>query len=224
MEDYNSVYKDLLERGINERESGDVDLAVDLLVDAVKIATYGEQKAHARNHLGLAYFHKKQYEFARLEWIAANNISKVCYVPTEEATSLRNLSRHQLYYNEKGELNKTQLECALQGALKALQMAKEQKREDLVWFIHGLFSANKALGIKKGQRKLVRQEARALLKVWGKVDKLKRNVWAGGLIMDIAIVTGKVSIFFLKIARDLSDKKNLKRRVDQINLLLEELS
>jgi len=212
-----SIYEDCLNRGINEREMGDLDLSIDLLGDAVKLAESGEQKAHVRNHLGLAYFHRKQYEIAKIEWIAANNISKVCNATSEEATSLRNLSRYQLYSN------KEDLECALEAALKALEMAKSQKREELSWFIHGVFSAKHALGIKKGQGKLVRQEARALLKVWRKVPSLERNVWIGGLIMDNVLVIGKVSIFLLNIAKSIAIKKNLKRREEQINKLLNDL-
>ena len=141
----------------------------------------------------------------------------MCKVPSEEATSLGNLSRYQLYDNVGDR------EGALECALKALEMAKSQKRIDLVWFIHRVFSAKNALGIKEGQRKLVRQEARALIKVWRKAPKLERFVWASGLVMDIAIVTGKVSVVFLNIAKSIAIKKNLKRRVDQIEKLIQDL-
>lgn len=211
------IYEDYLEQGIKERETGDLDKAIELLKEAVKSAEPGKQKACARNHLGLAYFHRGAYEIARVEWIAAHNISKVFDVPSEEAVSLRNLSRHQLY-NNNGDL-----EGALECSLKALEMAKSQKRIDLIWFIHGIFSAKHALEIKKGQRKLVRQEARALIKVWRKVPKLERDIWASGLVMDIAIVTGKVSLFFLKIALNIVTKKGLERRKEQIEKLIDEI-
>lgn len=218
-------WDELLEIGIREREQGSVKKAIQLLSEALTLCQIQEKRMEIRNHLGLAYFHHRDYENATGQWnevLAVSNVQSNPFL-NAKAAALRNLSRKELCETEKDYKE------AVSKANEAREMAKELKRPDLPWFTHGLFSANYAymkilknvdMGVLK---KLVGSEKEELKKVWKTAPKLERNVWLGALLMDYAVVYDKVSKPLLKIARFFSRAVKLRRREEQITKLINEI-
>ena len=229
---YKADWDDLLEEGINLREKGDprdLNESVHLLVDAYKIAPKLEDKLDVLNHLGLTYIHLKDYQKAIDTWNKVLVESNVQSPPLlkSKAVALRNLSRKQFCESE------SDFETALAKACEARNLAVKLEMPNLVWFTHGLFSAKQALmkfqkradtEVLEELKDIARTEKNELKKVWKETSKMQRNVWLGGLLMDYAVVYKKVSKPLLKVARFFVKLQNLKRREEQIDKLLEEMS
>ena len=209
-------YDELLDLGIREREKGDVNKAIKCFkkILSLYVVQSPSRKVEIKNHLGLAYYHKKSYEKAKETWEEARKLAVETNNISGLATALRNLSRKELY------LSGSDLVKALGYAEEAVGMAESLNRNDLVWFLHGLFSATEVLGEKDKLKPILKREIRALFKVWSKIPKLERNVWLDGVLMDYVIVHNKIGKPLLYLARYLARKQGLKRREEQINNLL----
>jgi len=224
-------WKDLLEHGIYLREKGDpgdLKKSVDVFIQAYGIAPRLEDKMDILNHLGLAYFHLKDYPNAINAWNKVLVVSNVQSPPLlkSKAVALRNLSRKQFCESEND------FKTALEKACEARDLAVKLEMPNLVWFTHGLFSAKQALmkfqkradaEVLEELKETARTEKNELKKVWKETSKMQRNVWLGGLLMDYAVVYNKVSKPLLKVARFFAKLQNLKRREEQIDELLKEI-
>lgn len=218
-------WKVLLNKGIREREHRSVKTAIKLFNNALEIAPNQEDRMFILNHLGLAYFHDRDYASAVDKWNKVLSVSNVQSNPflNAKATALRNLSRKELCETEKD------FEEAVCKANEARKMAKELNRPDLAWFTHGLFSAK--LALMKSQKRndelvlkeLVKREKNDLFKFWKKASILELGVWLSGLLMDYAVVYKKVSKPLLKMAKFFVRILTFKRREEQIDRLLNEL-
>lgn len=234
-------WDELLEIGIREREQGSVKKAIQLLSEALTLCQIQEKRMEIRNHLGLAYFHHRDYENATGQWnevLAVSNVQSNPFL-NAKAAALRNLSRKELCENEND------FEEAVGTANEARDMALKLNRHDLAWFTHGLFSAK--LAHMKSQKRhdalvlkeLVKIEKNELVKFWKNtlkkseveslvigedLSKLELGVWLGALLMDYAVVYDKVSRPLLKIARFLARVLILRRREEQIDKFLSELA
>lgn len=209
-------YEEFLNKGILEREKGDVEVAVAYLNKALSLSETKEEKVNARNHLGLAYFHQGDFVRAKGQWMCVYECTEDNL--SDRAVALRNLSRKELYPTVEG------LSTAQKYSEDALRLAELSNRKDIVWFVHGLFSSTRAVGKKKALKKVLKREAKEFFKVWRHVPKLERAVWFDGLIMDFVITYGKVTKPFLNLAKLIARSQKLKRREEQINKLINELS
>jgi hypothetical protein len=217
-------FQEALERGIKEREEGNINESIRLLRRAVKLAQSDagfREKADARSHLGLAFFlrgtntnNRKDLDRATMQWYAAFEMARSVGDESAMATCLRNLSRREL---QKSSEN---FDFAFEQAREAVDLARKYERKDLVWFLHGLFSACFYSDRKGMLGPILKDEKRALIKCWNKVSKMERRVWAGGYLMDVAVYREAVSKPVLIIARSMMRLLGLKRRVEQIDRVL----
>lgn len=224
-------WQDLMREGIKLRETGDredLNKSVEILIKSANIAEAESGKADIMtvlNQLGLTYFHIGDYTTAVDIWNMVYNVSKVQtpQLLRQMAESLRHRSRKELCNDEKS------FESAANNASSALSMVIDLGSSDIVWFRHGVFSADLAYMksrkyiVKDYLKELVDSEREDLMKVWKTAPKLERNVWLGGLLMDYAVVYNKVSKPLLKIARLLFKILNLRRREEQITKLINEI-
>ncbi len=204
----------ILQQAVEARETGSVSQAIQLFKEATKIEKDPNKRVDICNHLGLAYWHNNDPKKAKETWKKALVISNVSRNLSGKAVALRNLSRKNLWTTNE------ELVKALFNATEAFLIAKRLDRGDVVWFIHGVFSAYQALDQRYLLKSTVRLERKELSRVWWKTPKIQRRVWLSGLLMDYVVAYGKTTKFLLRISKFVVRIFKLKRREEQINKLL----
>jgi len=213
----------LLEIAIEARERGDLQGALILFENCKKFAKDDQQYRDIQNHIGLTYFHDTKYKIAFIAWVEAEKESVENCDLHNEAVALRNLSRKELYPKEE-------LSIARNYAEKALEIAKNLDRKDIVWFIHGLFdviNASEDIPEKDKKAKLVdlyNKEKKALFSVWKVSSKLEREVWLTGLLKDFSVIHNGVPKPVLKIGILVTKILKLKRREEQLERMITEIN
>lgn len=221
-------FKVLLNKAIKEREQGNLNEAEKMFLEILNI--FGGkllpwQTAAVYNHLGLTYFlmgighHHQSFEyFTKIQQIKIEgDIRLLC---DERISSHRNLSRPQFaQFHEDGYRSCMYL------ANEAYRLAACSKRQDLVWFTHGIIQVRIAAGcLNKTTRRLFWQEVREYLTLGRKSkDNLAKNAWKSGIYGDfLRIFFGNnVPMFVLEFTKKYLDKHGMPRRAEQVKGLID---
>jgi tetratricopeptide (TPR) repeat protein len=216
----------LLWEAIEEREKGIVVRSIVQFRYLVTKAPDAHRLANVLNHLGLAYFHAKNYIEAVNTFTEAYIIAKRCKDLKIKTAAMRNLSAPELavLFSEKWRLLNTGLEASYRFATEARVIAKERAYPDCSWYTHRVLNlmliSNR--GTKEDHKKLLWQELSEYIKsLTRKVSATEHFVWLGGLMKDFADIYSLSTKENLKKARAVMKWLKLMRRVDQIDALLE---
>jgi len=207
-------FKEKLKTARDEREQGDVKKAIELFLEIDKSKLDLDELFTYLGEFGLSYYHAKDYENALLCFNELKTVSRDNNNLSYTAAALRQLSRPE--FNEKTP------EQAVKYAKEARDLAFNAKREDLVWFDHGVV---KALEFNKKPLEDIKSwfeiEAKDLYEVSQFVkDELAKWVWVCGLLMDRAMIFNTKSD--LIVALLIADHFNLAIRKKQIQKLIDE--
>jgi len=226
-------FRNLLNKAIRKREleseKGSINESIEMLKELLLAILESKSRFDKTNYkqygetlsqLALTYWHNHQY-------LKAKAILKKCFriaILTGDrkllATTYRNYSRPELWKTTY-ELTK-----AMENAEKARVIAKSEHMIDIVWFTHGLMKLYQMFGKPTSIiRKLVWEEVYEYITVSRKFkDKISRNAWLDGLLMDIADAYGLLSESVLKIAYRLAKFQKMARRVEQVQVKLDTLA
>lgn len=227
MEDIYKEVRGLVVKGIELREKGKTpaealeyfERAIGVLSELPEFHGKTELYLDIQNHVGLTYYHLKDYELAKDIWEEYRVLSKVLGLPSMEAVFLRQLSRYQLW-----EDNDIELTRAYGIATDAYAKAIESNRKDLTWFAHGLFNIlnRQKLPHDVGKKDLLKvifeQEVKAFKNEWRLASNTEKGVWFTGILIDWLAINNLLWILkpglFFSLA--LSKALKLKRREEQI--------
>ncbi len=205
-------FKELIEQGVEIREHGDPSASIPIFQEAHAKGITHSQSSEALRHKGLAYEHLSQfyeahscYQSAIEEALLDNNI-------TAKARCLRHMAS---VYLKEGEL------------MKAIIRSKEAWTEinkmdnppaDKVWFSHGIVKILIQEGDSKDEiRKWTRIEYADLkYSLKKEKNKIPKNVWLTGWMMDAAYAWSPWALFLVPIAYLIAAANGLKLRMRQI--------
>ena len=202
-----SDFKHQINTARDERETGDSNKALEMFLQIDKAHLEENQLFDYLGELGLTYWHLKRFDEARAVFEEGQK---------HQAVSLRQLSRP--------EFNEGAPDVAVKYAKQAQQLALEEKRQDLVWFDHGVVTA---LIFKKAPTEEIRKwfeiEAEDLYKISRNTkDEIAKWVWTSGLLMDRAQVFNTIADLYLALM--IAEQFNLARRKEQIEVLIQKLN
>jgi len=206
--------KEQIQIARDEREIGDANKALELFLKIDESKLEPDQRFYYIAELGLTYWHVKKFDeakntFEKLKALAEKHGNK-----SYEAVALRHLSRP--------EFNENDPDSAVECALEARKLAHSEKREDLVWFDHGVVTAMMFKGTSIEEiEKWFELEAEDLYNISRKTkDEIAKWVWTTGLLMDRAKVYDTKSDLYVALL--IAEHFSLARRKEQIETLLKE--
>ena len=212
-----SDFKVQIKNARDERETGDANKALEMFlqIDKSKLDT-NNQLFDYLGELGLTYWHLKQYKEAKETFEEALKLAEKLNHDSYKAVALRQLSRP--------ELNEGNPDLAVQFAQEARELAFASKRQDIVWFDHGVVTA---LIFKKASDEEIKNwfdlEAKDLYEISQYTsDEIAKWVWTCGLLIDRSKVYDTISDLYIALL--IADNFNLARRREQIEKLISEFS
>lgn len=211
-----SDFKHQINTARDERETGDSNKALEMFLQIDKAHLEENQLFDYLGELGLTYWHLKRFDEARAVFEEGQKHAEKIGNKSYQAVSLRQLSRP--------EFNEGAPDVAVKYAKQAQQLALEEKRQDLVWFDHGVVTA---LIFKKAPTEEIRKwfeiEAEDLYKISRNTkDEIAKWVWTSGLLMDRAQVFNTIADLYLALM--IAEQFNLARRKEQIEVLIQKFN
>lgn len=198
----------------DEREIGDASKALELFLKIDEAKLEPNLRFYYIAELGLTYWHVKKYDEAKETFEKLKRLAKELDNKSYVAVALRHLSRP--------EFNENDADSAVECALEARKLAHSEKREDLVWFDHGVVTAMMFKGTSIDQiEKWFELEAEDLYNISQKTkDEIAKWVWTTGLLMDRARVYDTKADLYVALL--IATHFSLARRKEQIETLLKE--
>jgi tetratricopeptide (TPR) repeat protein len=211
-----SNFKTQFNNARDERETGDANKALEMFLNINKSHLESGQLFDYLGELGLTYWHVKRYEEAKSTFKDAKNLADKLNNDSYKAVALRQLSRP--------ELNEGRSDLSVQLAQEARELASSSKREDLVWFDHGVVAALIFEGASKEEiRNWFEIEAKDLYEVSQYTkDHIAKWVWTCGLLMDRAKVFNTISDMYVALL--IAEQFSLARRKEQIEKLISDFN
>jgi len=208
------LFKKMLEEAVKERETGSVEKSLEIFGKVDESTLEPDQFHLFVGQRGLTYWHAKNYEKAKEDFIKLKQQAEDLKNDSYMAVALRQLSRP--------EFNEDNLGLALKYAKDARELAFKVKREDLVWFDHGVVLA---LTINNGSPEDIKEwfeiEAKDLYEISQNTkDEIAKWVWYSGLLIDRSKVYNSKEDLYLALM--VANQFNLERRKEQIRKLIEE--
>lgn len=211
-----SDFKTQLKDARDERETGDANKSLEMFLKINKSKLKQGQLFDYLGELGLTYWHVKKYDEAKLTFEEARSLAEELNNDSYRAVALRQLSRP--------ELNKGRSDLSVQHAQEARELASSAKRQDLVWFDHGVVTALIFEGASKEEIKnWFEIEAKDLYEVSQYTkDQIAKWVWTCGLLMDRAKVFDTIADLYIALL--IAEQFSLTRRKEQIEKLIAEFN
>jgi len=208
------LFKKILEQTVNERETGSVEKSLEMFKKVDESTLEPDQIHLFVGQRGLTYWHAKNYEKAKEDFIKLKQQAEDLKNDSYMAVALRQLSRP--------EFNEDNPSLALKYAKEARELAFKEKREDLVWFDHGVVLA---LTINNSSPEDIKEwfeiEAKDLYEISQNTkDEIAKWVWYTGLLIDRSKVYNSKEDLYLALM--VANQFNLERRKEQITKLIEE--
>lgn len=200
----------------DERETGDAAKALEMFLQIDKSKLEANQLFDYLGELGLTYWHVKKYEEAKPTFKEAKELAEKLDNNSFKAVALRQLSRP--------ELNEGNPDLSVQYAQEARELAFGAKREDLVWFDHGVVAS---LIFKGASEQEIKNwfdiEAKDLYEVSQYTkDQIAKWVWTCGLLIDRSKVFNTISDLYIALL--IAEQFNLARRKEQTEKLIQEFN
>jgi tetratricopeptide (TPR) repeat protein len=204
--------KELITRGEEIREQGNIAEAMHILRSAIQAAESTKDLSNARRHLGLCYEHMGNLANAENQYKLALNAAYAEVSKAEVAICKRHLLSIEL---KRGNLDKA-LEYGKEAREAMLEMW--QPPADLVWVTHGIV---KVLIVSKAPKKELRswleleESALEYAREHEKKEKIFR-IWQTGYFMHVAKIYPLLAPFYMLAALWIAHRYDLGLRMTQM--------